>query len=77
MEVFPLFATAMIAGNAAHLPAKDLNTAAVTFLAARTVYMGLYMGIKSDALAFARTGVYAWSISIPLLVFWRAGNAMA
>lgn len=77
MEVFPLFAAAIVAGNAASLPAKDLNNAALTFLAARTLYMGLYLSIKSDTLAYARTGVYAWSISIPMLVLWKAGNVMA
>lgn len=50
---------------------------ALSFLAARTLYMALYLGIKSDVLAYTRTGVYAWSISIPIVVLWRAGNAMA
>ncbi|KAI5356913.1 putative membrane associated eicosanoid/glutathione metabolism-like domain superfamily [Septoria linicola] len=38
------------------------------------VYMGLYLGVKNDVLAYARTGAYAWSIGIPMLALWRAGN---
>lgn len=48
---------------------------ALSFLAARTLYIGLYLGIKGNRLAYARTGVYAWSIGIPLMTLWRAGNA--
>lgn len=77
MEVFPLFAAAVLAGNVAKLPANDMNNMALSFLAARTLYMAVYMGVKNDALAYARTGVYAWSISIPIVVLWKAGNAFA
>lgn len=65
-----------LAGNYANLPAKDLNSTALSFFAARTLYMGLYMGIKSNVLSYARTGVYAWSIGVPIMCLWRAGNAM-
>lgn len=77
MEVFPLFAAAVVAGNVAQLPAKDLNSMALSFFAARTLYIGLYLGIKNDTLAMARTGVYAWSIAIPMVALWKAGNALA
>lgn len=66
-----------IAGNVAGLPAKDMNSMALSFFTARTVYMGLYMAIKSDTLAYARTGAYAWSISIPIMCLWKAGQKMA
>ncbi|KAI7110440.1 hypothetical protein KC339_g19 [Hortaea werneckii] len=49
-----------------NLPSKDLNNAALSFLGARTLYMTLYTTISHNTLAFARTGVYAWSIGIPL-----------
>ncbi|KAI7285758.1 hypothetical protein KC345_g1522 [Hortaea werneckii] len=74
MEVFPLFAAAILAGNMSKLPPKDLNNAALSFLGARTLYMTLYTIISHDTLAFARTGVYAWSISIPLVLLWKAGK---
>ena len=66
-----------VAGNVAGLPAKDMNSMALSFFAARTLYMGLYMSIKSDTLALARTGVYFWSITIPMFGLWRAGKAIA
>ncbi|KAK3615046.1 hypothetical protein LTR56_026836 [Elasticomyces elasticus] len=74
MEVFPLFAAAVLAGNAAKLPAEDLNSMALTFLSTRALYMACYMTIKSDVVAYARTGVYAWSIGLPLITLWRAGQ---
>ncbi|KAK5167030.1 uncharacterized protein LTR77_007759 [Saxophila tyrrhenica] len=77
MEVFPLFAAAMVAGNVAQLPARDMNSMALSFFAARTLYMGLYLAVKSDTLAYARTGVYAWSISIPIMGLWKAGQVLA
>ena len=49
---------------------------AASFLVARVLYTGLYMGIKGDTLAYARTGVYFWGISIPILGLWKAGKAM-
>ncbi|CZT22834.1 uncharacterized protein RCC_08540 [Ramularia collo-cygni] len=75
MEVFPLFAAAMVAGNVAKLPAKDLNSAALNFFVARTVYTALYITVKNDVVAFARTGAYFWSIGIPMMTLWRAGQA--
>ena len=54
-----------------------MNSMALSFLAARTLYMGLYMGVKSNALSYARTGVYFWSVSIPILGLWKAGTAVA
>lgn len=95
MEVFPLFAAAVvsaeiaqsreaqlieliqIAGNVAQLPAEDMNAICMSFFAARTIYTGIYMAIKSDTLAYARTGAYAWSISIPIMCLWKAGKCLA
>jgi hypothetical protein len=50
---------------------------ALSFFVARTLYMGLYMGVKNNTLAYARTGVYAWSIAIPIMCLWKAGESMA
>lgn len=66
-----------IAGNVAHLPAQDMNNAALSFFEARAVYMALYLTVKSDTLAYARTAAYAWSISIPIVALWRASKALA
>ncbi|KAK3686489.1 hypothetical protein LTR37_019774 [Vermiconidia calcicola] len=77
LEVFPLFAASMIAGNVAQLPAKDMNSMAFSFFAARALYMAAYITITNNTLAYARTGVYAWSISIPILGLWKSGQSLA
>lgn len=59
----------------AKLPAEDMNNMAFSFLGVRTLYMAVYITAKSNALALARTGVYAWSIGIPLVGLWKAGQA--
>lgn len=49
---------------------------ALGFFEARALYVALYLGIKSDALAYARTAAYAWSIAIPIMGLWRAGKVV-
>lgn len=39
--------------------------------------MGLYIGVKSNGLSYVRSGVYAWSIALPIMHLWRAGTAMS
>ena len=50
---------------------------ALGFFEARTLYVALYLTIKSDKLAYARTAAYAWSIAIPIMGLWQAGKAVA
>jgi hypothetical protein len=50
---------------------------ALGFFEARAVYVALYMTIKSDTLAYARTAAYAWSIAIPIMGLWQAGKVVA
>ncbi|KXL43059.1 MAG: hypothetical protein FE78DRAFT_153129, partial [Acidomyces sp. 'richmondensis'] len=77
MEIFPLFAAAMIAGNMAKLPPQDLNATAFSFIGARIVYIALYTTVSNDVIALTRTGAYAWSIGIPLISLWHAGQKIA
>ncbi|EEH36429.1 hypothetical protein PAAG_06847 [Paracoccidioides lutzii Pb01] len=77
MEGLPLFAAAMIAGNVAKLPASDLNTIAAEYIGARVIYTALYMGVKSEAVSYLRTGVWAWSVGLPLWGLIKAGRALA
>lgn len=51
LEVFPLFAAAMVAGNAAGMDVKDLNATAGSFFAARAIYMAFYIGVGHETLA--------------------------
>jgi hypothetical protein len=68
-------ASLQLAGNITHLPASDLNNTALSFFTARTLYMALYLGVKSEnGLAYARTGAYTWSIAVPIWALWKAGE---
>ncbi|KAL4988555.1 hypothetical protein BDW68DRAFT_196685 [Aspergillus falconensis] len=75
MENLPLFAVAMLAGNVAKLPASELNTLSLEYLGARLLYMAAYMGARSEAVSYVRTGLWAWSVSIPILALVKAGKA--
>jgi len=62
-----------LAGNYANLPTRDLNLAAAEYIGARIVYTAIYMSVKSEAVSYLRTGVYAWGLGVPLWVLWKAG----
>ncbi|KAJ5818084.1 hypothetical protein N7474_003675 [Penicillium riverlandense] len=76
LEGIPMFAAAMLAGNLAKLPAKDLNSLAFEYLGARLLYTAIYMGVRSEAASYLRTGVWAWSISIPIWALYKAGKSL-
>ncbi|GES61806.1 membrane-associated, eicosanoid/glutathione metabolism (MAPEG) protein [Aspergillus terreus] len=76
MEGLPLFAVAMLAGNLAKLPSKELNTIAFEYLGVRLLYTAIYMGAKSEAASYLRTGVWAWGVSIPIWGLIKAGRMM-
>ncbi|KAI9034810.1 MAPEG family protein [Aspergillus affinis] len=63
MEGLPMFAAAMIAGNVAKIHADELNVLAAEYIGARILYTAVYMGARSEALSYLRTGVWAWSLS--------------
>ncbi|KAJ5906992.1 uncharacterized protein N7473_003908 [Penicillium subrubescens] len=65
-----------LAGNLAKLPAKDLNWFAFDYLCARVLYTMAYMGVKSEAASYLRTGLWAWSISVPILVLLKSANSI-
>ncbi|TPX21150.1 hypothetical protein DIZ76_015104 [Coccidioides immitis] len=75
-ESLPLFAAAMIAGNVSNLPTKELNILAAEYLGARVLYTAVYMGARSELMSYVRTGLYGWSVGIPLYVLIKAGNSM-
>ncbi|KAJ5223495.1 hypothetical protein N7468_008037 [Penicillium chermesinum] len=74
MEGFPFFAAATLVGNVTKMPVSDLNTLALNYLGARVLYTALYMGVRSERMAYLRTAAWAWSISVPVYIFYRAGN---
>ncbi|KAK2863677.1 hypothetical protein FQN49_004097 [Arthroderma sp. PD_2] len=77
IEGFPLFAAAMIAGNAAKLPTSDLNLIAAEYIGSRVLYTALYMGARSEFMSYVRTGVWFWGIGLPLYTLIKAGNAFS
>ncbi|KAL4941164.1 hypothetical protein BDV06DRAFT_212896 [Aspergillus oleicola] len=76
MENLPLFAVVMLAGNVAKLPTSELNTLSLEYLGARLLSMAAYMSARSEALSFVRTGLCAWSVSIPVSALVKAGKAL-
>ena len=60
----------------AKLPADELNVLAVEYIGARILYTAVYMSVRSEALSYLRTGVWAWSLSIPIWGLIRAGRAL-
>ncbi|KAL2857136.1 hypothetical protein BJY01DRAFT_242529 [Aspergillus pseudoustus] len=74
MENLPLFAIAMLAGNVAKIPTSELNVLSLEYLGARLLYMAAYMGARSEAISYVRTGLWAWSVSIPIMALVKAGK---
>jgi len=60
-----------IAGNVAQIPTQDMNALAVQYLGVRALYSMVYIGGRSEALSYLRTGLWAWSIGIPI---WGIGQ---
>lgn len=75
-EVLPYFAAAIVAGNAAKLPATLLNNSAVLFLASRVVYNVLYISTTSKPVSNLRSIVYLVGISVIFNLFIQAGKAL-
>jgi uncharacterized MAPEG superfamily protein len=63
-----------MAGCLAKLPSRELNTLAAEYIGARVLYTTLYMTVRSEAASYLRTGVWVWSVVIPIYGLIRAGN---
>jgi uncharacterized MAPEG superfamily protein len=73
-EGLPLFAAAVTAANAAHLPAKTLNAMSVGYLAIRLVYTWVYIwGVQNAKLAPVRTLVWSTGCGLIMGLFVMAG----
>ncbi|KAB8342779.1 hypothetical protein FH972_022377 [Carpinus fangiana] len=75
LEGFPIFAAAVIATNVAKLPEDDIKSMAYQYLCARALYTVAYVGIKNEALSYVRTGLWGWSLAVPVLALLRSANA--
>lgn len=65
-----------IAGNMVQLPAQEMNFLAMEYLGVRALYSFVYIGVRSEALSYLRTGLWAWSIGIPIWALVKAGRVM-
>ncbi|WVQ99668.1 hypothetical protein IAU59_006807 [Kwoniella sp. CBS 9459] len=76
-ENLPLFAAAIVAGNAARLPTSTLNTAAAVYLASRIVYNVIYLTASNKFTANLRSVTYLTGIATVMTLFVKAGNSFA
>ena len=77
MENLVIFATAVILGNQADLPASTLNTVAGLYLVLRAIYPVIYINTVSFKYSFVRTGVWTLSIALCFYQIIRAGYVIA
>lgn len=66
-----------MAMNLAKLPAEDINTMAMSYLASRVLYTITYIGITNETLSYARSGAWGWSLWLPIMGIVRAAKTMA
>ena len=60
----------------AKIPSHDMNILALEYLGARALYSVVYTLVRSEGLSYVRTGLWAWSIGIPIWGLFKAGRAM-
>lgn len=75
-ENIGLFASAVLAGNLAGLPAATLNTLSGGYLVSRVVYNAIYITNTSEGMANVRTVVFLSGIAQIMTLFVKAGNAL-
>lgn len=46
------------------------------YLGVRALYSMVYVGVRSEAWSYLRTGLWAWSVGIPVWALLRAGGAL-
>jgi uncharacterized MAPEG superfamily protein len=63
-----------LAGTHAGVPANQMNTLAIEYIGVRLLYNALYMTVRNETVSYLRTGVWYWSVAIPLYGLVRAGN---
>jgi uncharacterized MAPEG superfamily protein len=75
-ENLGLFATAVLAGNLAGLPAQTLNTLSGGYCLSRIVYNLIYINNTSEAMANTRTAVFLAGIGQIFTLFIQSGNVL-
>jgi uncharacterized MAPEG superfamily protein len=75
-ENLGLFATAVLAGNLAGLPAQTLNTLSSGYCLSRIVYNFIYINNTSEAMANTRTVVFLAGVGQIFTLFIQSGNVL-
>lgn len=76
MENISLFATAVVAGNMAHLSTSFLNGLSIAYVVSRAVYNVLYITNTSAARAQARSAVFFAGVGCMMGLFVGAANKL-
>ena len=75
-ENLPLFATAVLAGNLAGLPASTLNTLSGGYLISGVLYNLVYIDNTTEALGHLRSVVFLAGIGQIFTIFVKSGNVL-
>lgn len=75
-ENLGLYAAAIVAANAAHLPASTVNNASAIYLASRVVYNLLYINTENLAISNLRSVTFLVGIATCMTLFVKSGNAL-
>ncbi|PWN43841.1 hypothetical protein IE81DRAFT_322013 [Ceraceosorus guamensis] len=75
-EWFGAWGLAILAGNVAKLPAHELNSLTLAYLALRVIYNYLYVTTSSRGGSFIRTAVFQGTVIIMVRLFWKSGQAL-
>jgi len=75
-ENLAFFATGVLAGNLAGLPASTLNGLTGAYLASRVLYNFIYITNTSEAVANVRSVVFISGVGLICTLFVKAGNVL-
>jgi uncharacterized MAPEG superfamily protein len=75
-ENLAFFASAVVAGNLAGLPAATLNMLSGGYIVSRILYNFIYINNTSQAMANTRSIVFASGVGMILTLFIKSGNVL-
>lgn len=75
-ENLAFFASAVVAGNLAGLPAQTLNTLTGGYLVSRVIYNIIYINNTSETAANLRSVVFVSGVGMIWTLFIKSGNAL-
>lgn len=56
---------------------QDLHFMAWEYLGVRSLYTLAYIGIRNEAASYLRTGLWAWSLALPVITLIKAARGDA